>query len=103
MNSRAPPLPRIPQVLEKLYGDYAKTAALVQNVAPPTYSVEPVNQWLNLFNSRGEALYNATQNIQDINNNQFDRVTAAYDLEKYGSQTNTILPLASQIGVSSCP
>jgi hypothetical protein len=87
--------------LSRLDDQYSALARQIHDVAPPSYSTDAVQDYIRLFDARGEKISAAIENLQS--NTLFNRVQAAYALYTYGTETDQILAKAKQLGVESCP
>ena len=94
--------PAIPQAYNQLYSDYSKTATLVENVPEPSSQDAAVNDWLTDWANRNATLYKADNDMNGVNSDPLDRVTSFYEVEKFVSATDSMHPLASQVGVPEC-
>jgi hypothetical protein len=94
--------PGIPQAYNQLYSDYSRAAALVQDVPEPSVQNAAVNEWLTDWANRNATRYKADNDINGVNSDPFDRVTSLYEVDKFVSDTNSMHPLAAQVGVPEC-
>lgn len=97
-----PMAPAIPRAFNQLYSDFSNTATLVQNVPEPTIQNAAVNDWLTEWANRNTTLYKADNDINGVQSDPLDRVASFYEIEKFVSETNSLHPLASQVGVPEC-
>lgn len=97
-----PMAPAIPRAFNQLYSDFSNTATLVQNVPEPTVQNAAVNDWLTEWANRNTTLYKADNDINGVQSDPLDRVTSFYEIEKFVSETDSLHPLASEVGVPEC-
>jgi hypothetical protein len=98
----SPMNPAIPQAYNRLYSDYSNAAALVQDVPEPSVQNATVNDWLTDWANRNATLYKADNDMNGVNSDPVDRVTALFEVEKFVSETDSMEPLAVQVGVPEC-
>jgi len=94
--------PAVVQGYNKLYADYSKTDALVQQVPEPTVQNAAVNNWLTAWANSNTTLYRADHDVNGVNSDPLDRGTAAYEIDKFASETESMPSLADPVGVSEC-
>lgn len=94
--------PAIPQAYNRLYSGYSDTDTLIQDVPEPTVQNAAVNEWLTDWASHNTTLYKADNYMSDVNSSPIDRITSFYEVEKFVSETDSMRPLAAQVGVPEC-
>jgi hypothetical protein len=92
----------IPRAYNQLYSDYSNTATLVQDVPEPSAQNAAVNDWLTDWANRNATLYRADNDMNGVNSDPIDRLTSFYEVEKFVSETDSMRPLATQVGVPEC-
>ncbi|HXL88742.1 MAG TPA: hypothetical protein VN969_07100 [Streptosporangiaceae bacterium] len=98
----SPMNPAIPRAYNQLYSDYSNTDALLQNVPEPSVQNAAVNDWLTAWANRNATLYKAANDMNGVNSDPFDRVTSLIEVNKFVSETESMHPLAIQVGVPEC-
>jgi hypothetical protein len=88
-------------VLRRFYEDYASIARQLHDMKPPSYSTDAVDEWLRLFDQRGEGLYGGIEKLES--DSILDRLQFADAMSTYANDTDKVLPRAKQLGVESCP
>src|SRR5262249_17841272 len=51
-------------VFRRIYDHYASLARKIHDVKPPSYSTDAVDEWLRLFDQRGEHLYAGIEKLE---------------------------------------